>query len=70
MNRIPCFRVHSSERFKTSVAIMFVLNMDIYSYKYRMAGAFYVVKNSGDIPNNTLTSLSAVRHFHMTHEIG
>ena len=31
-----------------------------------MAGAFYIAKNSGDIPTNTLTSLSAVCYFHVT----
>ena len=35
---------------------------------YRMAGAFYIVKNSGDIANNTLTSLSAVCYFHLNHD--
>ena len=38
----------------------------IDSDKYRMAGVFNIVKNSGDIPNNTLTSLSAVCYFHVT----
>ena len=36
------------------------------NYIYRMAGAFYIVKNSGDITNNTLSSLSAVCYFHVT----
>ena len=31
-----------------------------------MAGAFYIVKNSGDIPYNSLSSLSAVSFFHVT----
>ena len=35
-----------------------------------MAGAFYIVKNSGDITNNTLSSLSAVCYFHVTAIVG
>ena len=31
-----------------------------------MAGAFYIVKNSGDITNNTLSSLSAVCYVYIT----
>ena len=31
-----------------------------------MAGAFYIVNNSGDKTNNTLASLSAVCYFHVT----
>ena len=43
-----------------------LLKTQINTMIYRMAGAFYIVKNSGDITNNTLTSLSAVCCFHVT----
>ena len=42
------------------------MNEDLASI-YRMAGAFYIVKNSGDISYNTPTSLSAMCFFfHVT----
>ena len=46
--------------------IMHGFENSIAKWLYRMAGAFYIVTNNGDISINTLSLLSAVCYFHVT----